>query len=476
MNFQSLSFLLFLTVTVCACLWAGRKDRRAGQNLLAAACILFCLLGERGRASLLVLLAGITVSVAAGRYLTSGKTEQGRKRVAALAALWHIAVLVAFKYTGFFTGGALSVGWVPIGLSFFTFQQLWLLKELYAGSYRPNTTEDLLLYGLFFPALTSGPILRPSAFFPQLRGEKFLCPDGQDMAAGLYAIAMGTVKKVLLADPLGVMVGNGWAAAADLTAPAAWLVILGYTLQLYLDFSGYCDIATGCARLLGLRLPVNFNSPYRSFSVTEFWKRWHITLTTFLRECLYFPLGGSRKGAVRTCLNILIVFLISGFWHGAGWTFILWGGLHGLAQIVERLWGEKRERLPKVLRWAGTFLFVNLAWVFFRAPDLASAGHVLSAAVCGGGGFMADILSAGVLESEVNAVQTLLPVLSAKIPALTVAALMAVGMAVVLWPKTVLQRMEEFRPRMIHALLCGMLLVWAILSFSGVATFIYSNF
>lgn len=473
MSFQSLSFLLFLAVTVCACLWAGRKKRTAGLCLLAAACALFCLLGNKGFISLWVLLLGCRVTRAAERRFADSAR---RKRALVLACTYHIAVLMGFKYTGFFTGGAFAVNWAPIGLSFYTFQQLWHLKEVYTGEFLPEREDSLELMAFFFPTLTSGPILRPSAFFPQLRGEEFLRPTGQDAAAGLYAIAMGMVKKVLLADPLGVMVGNGWAMAGELSAPAAWVVILGYTLQLYLDFSGYCDIAAGCARLLGLRLPVNFDSPYRSLSVTEFWKRWHMTLTTFLRECLYFPLGGSRKGAGRAYLNILIVFLISGFWHGAGWTFILWGGLHGLAQIAERFWGKGRERLPKTLRWGMTFLFVNLAWVFFRAPDLASAGDLLVSAVTGGGGLMLTQLSVGVLESEVNAIQTLLPMFSGKVPGLVLLALLTIGMVVILWPKTVLQKMEEFRPRLIHAVLLGVLLVWAVLSFSGVATFIYSNF
>jgi len=473
MSFQSLSFLLFLAITVIACLWAGRKNPAAGLYLLAAACAVFCLLGERGFLSLWVILIGCRVTRAAERRFSD---PAGRKRALVLACVWHIGVLVIFKYTGFFTDGALSIGWAPIGLSFFTFQQLWYLKEVYTGEFVPEREDSLELMAFFFPTLTSGPILRPGAFFPQLRGEGFLRPNEQDAAAGLYAICAGMAKKVLLADPLGVMVGNGWAMAGELSAMAAWTVILGYTLQLYLDFSGYCDIAAGCARLLGIRLPINFNSPYRSLSVTEFWKRWHMTLTAFLRECLYFPLGGSRRGAGRTYLNILIVFLISGFWHGAGWTFLVWGGLHGLAQIVERLWGVRRERLPKALRWAGTFLFVNLAWVFFRAPDLGAAGQLLSAAVRGGGGAMLAPLAVGVLESEVNALQTLLPMLAGKVPQLMVPGLLAVGMAVVLWPKNVMQKMETFRPRLIHAVLCGVLLVWAILSFSGVATFIYSNF
>ena len=294
-----------------------------------------------------------------------------RRRCLFLAAAWHIGVLAVFKYTGFVTGGRLSVGWVPLGLSFFTFQQLWFLKEVYTGAFTlaPVRRGGFVLYSLFFPTVTSGPIWKPQAFFPQLEEES------ADSAAALYAISLGMAKKVLLADPLGTVVSNGWALGQAMTAPAAWVVILGYSLQLYLDFSGYCDIASGCARLLGVRVPVNFDSPYRALSVGEFWKRWHMTLTGFLRECVYIPLGGSRRGTVRTCVNILIVYLISGFWHGAGWTFLAWGLLHGLAQVIERLW-PGRERLPKALRWTMTFLFVNLAWVFFQAPSLAAAGSL----------------------------------------------------------------------------------------------------
>jgi hypothetical protein len=221
---------------------------------------------------------------------------------------------------------------------------------------------------------------------------------------------------------------------------------------------------------------VNFNSPYRSFSVTEFWKRWHITLTTFLRECLYFPLGGSRKGAGRAYLNILVVFLVSGFWHGAGWTFLIWGGLHGLAQIVERAWGKSRHAMPKGLQWAMTFLFVNLAWVFFRAPSLAAAGELFSAAVSGGWAVSLEALASGVLDSEVTAIGTLLPMMESALPALVLGGLLGVGLLVSLWPNNTIQKMEDFRPKKGTAILCGVLLVWAILSFSSVATFIYSNF
>ena len=473
MNFQSLSFLIFLLLTVPVYLAAGRKNRLAGMWLLLAACGVFYLwsFDRMTWGGFLVLLGGAVVTFAAVTARNSGRGLH------VAAACWHIGALLWFKCVGFFDP-TLYRGWMPLGLSFFTFQQLWLLSESYRGnvSLRKEDKGTFLLYSFFFPTVTSGPILKPQNFFPQLHGEKFLKPDWQDISAALYAICMGMAKKVLLADPLGTVVSNGWAMTETLSAPGAWIVILAYTLQLYLDFSGYCDIAAGCARLLGIRLPVNFNSPYRSLSVGEFWKRWHITLTSFLRECLYFPLGGSRKGNGRAYLNILIVFLVSGFWHGAGWTFIIWGGLHGLAQIVERVWGKGRTALPKGLQWVLTFLFVNLAWVFFRAPSLAAAGEMFSAAATGGWGLSLEALATGVLDSEVTAIGTLLPMLDSAMSGLVLAGLLSAGLVVSLWPKNTIQKMEEFRPNTGTAVICGILLVWAILSFSSVATFIYSNF
>ena len=371
----------------------------------------------------------------------------------------------------------MSVPFVPLGLSFFTFQQLWYLKECRTGETTPvRSLPDYLLYSFFFPSLTSGPILEPNGFFPQLSGERFLRPDDRDSAAGLYALGCGLCKKMLLADPLGVVVANGWGNIENLSAPAAWAVILGYTLQLYFDFSGYCDMAAGCARLLGLRLPVNFDSPYRALSVTEFWKRWHITLTTFLRECVYFPLGGSRKGPGRTYLNILLVFLLSGFWHGAGWTFLLWGALHGLAQVTERLWGGRRDRLPAFLRWALTFAFVNLAWVFFRAPDVPSALALLRQALTGGILKPEDWLVDNLFRREGAAVAILLPALEPWLNRLKLGLLFLAGTVAALLPGNTIRRMDTFRPTLWRALLLSLGSAWAILSFTGVGNFLYSNF
>lgn len=466
MNVQSFGFLAFLLLTAALCPALARRRPAAGRRVLVLACLVFYTAGG-GWAALLVLSLGLAVSWSAVRGLTA---DPSRKRLALLAAAWHIGVLALFKYAAFFTGGAFSTGWAPLGLSFFTFQQLWLLREAYTGGFRPGPGDSLVLYAFFFPSVVSGPILKPQRFFPQLRGEGFLRPESRDLAAALWSIAAGMSKKVLLADNLGLIAAAGWERLAELSAPAAWLVILAYTLQLYLDFSGYCDIAAGAARLLGIRLPVNFDAPYRSLSVGEFWKRWHITLTSFLRECLYFPLGGSRHGAVRTYGNILIVFLISGLWHGAGWTFLAWGGLHGLAQILERLWGPGRDKLPRLLRWALTFAFVNAAWVFFRAPGLSEALRLLRTAVTLDLRPPAPWLMESVFPKEAAALHILLPGLTPWRGLLFGLPLFGAALLVSL------RGARDFRPTLRGCVLLALSAAWAILSFTGVSTFIYSNF
>ena len=469
MNVQSLAFLAFLTVTVCACRLLGQK--RQVWALLAASLVFYLWNGAAGVWwSCGLLAASSAVSLLAGNSLR----RQRRRGVFLAAVCYHVAVLGIFKYTGFLTGGAVQTPFVPLGISFFTFQQIWYLHEVYTGAFPDAPAPaEYLTYSFFFPTVSSGPILKPQNFFPQLREAS---PQPRDTAAGLYALGLGLAKKVLLADNLGVLVNNGWGNLAGLTAPTAWCVILGYTLQLYFDFSGYCDIASGCARLLGLRLPVNFDSPYRSLSVTEFWKRWHITLTSFLRECVYFPLGGSRRGKGRTYLNIMVIFLVSGFWHGAGWTFLVWGALHGLAQVVERVWGRGRDRLPFVLRWGLTFLFVNIAWVFFRAPDCTGALELLGRAVTGGFAKPAAWLLEGLFAEETSAVQMLIPAFTPWKNILRVVLLYGAGMVAVLWPRNTISRMDSFRPTLWRAAGLTVVMVWSVLSFTGITTFIYSNF
>lgn len=465
MSFQSLAFLGFFIVAAPICIWVGQGRKSAGAVALLLASILAY--GDEG---LQVLALGVLVTygLSASMSLPSGR----RKGLFVLGVCYHVAVLMAFKYLGFFTGGAYSFSWAPTGLSFFTFSQIWYLKAVYDRTFTPVSWETLGLYGLFFPTVVSGPILSPQTFFPQLEGEGFLCPSGQDVTTGLYCFGVGLVKKVLLADQLALVVATGYDSPQGMSFIAAWLVILGFTLQLYLDFSGYCDMATGVARILGIRLPINFNSPYRATSITDFWKRWHITLTTFLRQCVYLPLGGNRNGTGRTYLNILIVFIISGFWHGAGWTFILWGVLHGLGQIAERI---SPLALPKWLGWCTTFLFVNLAWVLFRAPSLGDAMSVFRAAI--GRGFYTiggSTLAKAVFPTEVTALETLFPAFASYYAPLALVCLFALSLVVSLWRNNTVS--SCLTPKWYQMLGLGLLMGWCILSFGGDATFIYANF
>ena len=473
MSFQSLSFFAFLAVTLGLCLSLRKQSAWGALMALELCCLVFYIIGG-GWQGLLVLAAGVVVTRAAA--VRMGKDAPHRRRTLILACIWHVGILVVFKYTGFLTGGALEIGWAPLGLSFFTFQQLWLLKELYTGQTELPADAPLMLFAFFFPTVTSGPILRPGAFFPQLEGERFLRPTWEDAAAGLYIICVGMAKKVLLAEGFGVIVNNGYAYPERLTTVSGAMVVLGYTLQLYFDFSGYCDVATGCARLLGIQLPMNFDSPYRSLSVGEFWKRWHMTLTTFLRECLYFPLGGSRKGRVRTCCNILIIYLVSGLWHGAGWTFLLWGLLHGLAQVAERLLGRRLDRLPAWLRWGLTFAFVNLAWIYFRAPTVEAGNQILRALFSFDFAKPMPWLSDGLFTCEQEVIRILLPAIASWRNLMITAALYVVGVIVALWPRNAVTEMDRFRPSLWRGAAMWLLGVWSVLSFSGIAQFIYANF
>ena len=435
-----------------------------------------------------VMVALILINYLSGLAIEHFDAKPALRRFFLLVALiGSLGMLFYFKYANFvlrsvnaLLGTAFAeiqgIGTLPLGISFYTFQTLSYSIDVYRRDVKAERNIiDFGAYVVMFPQLIAGPIVKYRDVSDQLHVYKHRY-NLKQIEEGMTLFTFGLAKKVLLADAFGTVVNNGWVHLEELSAPAAWLVILGYTLQLYFDFSGYCDIAAGVARLFGLRLPMNFDSPYRSASVTEFWKRWHITLTTFLRECLYFPLGGSRRGTIRTYCNILIVFLVSGFWHGAGWTFLVWGALHGLAQVVERVWGRGRDRLPFVLRWGLTFLFVNIAWVFFRAPDCAGALELLGRAVTGGFAKPAAWLLEGLFAEETSAVQMLIPAFTPWKNILRVVLLYGAGMVAVLWPRNTIRRMEDFRPTLWRGAALTVLTLWCVLSFTGVTTFIYSNF
>jgi len=266
---------------------------------------------------------------------------------------------------------------LPLAISFFTFQQIAYLVD----SYRQETKEyDFLNYALFvtfFPQLIAGPIVHHKEMMPQFAKTRNKVKNYRNIAMGLFIFSIGLFKKVVIADTFAVWATAGFDIATTLNLFEAWATSLSYTFQLYFDFSGYTDMAIGLALLFNIRLPVNFNSPYKATNIQDFWRRWHITLSRFLRDYVYIPLGGNRKGGFRTYNNLMATFVLGGLWHGAAWTFVFWGFLHGLALIIQRLWSKLGIKLWTWLAWLITFNFVNITWVFFRAKEWDDAVKVL---------------------------------------------------------------------------------------------------
>lgn len=312
----------------------------------------------------------------------------------------NVALLGYFKYADFFIDNlnftlnlninSLNLA-LPLALSFVTFQQIAYLTDCYkVGIAKEGKNSDEVYqidknflnyctFITFFPQLIAGPIVHHKEMMPQFASFKNKFINYRHLTLGLFIFSIGLFKKVVLADTFSLVANAGFANNAMLNFIEAWATSLSYTFQLYFDFSGYCDMAIGLALMFNIKLPINFNSPYKSLNIQEFWRRWHITLGRFLTKYLYFPLGGSRVSNKRTYLNLMIVFLISGLWHGAGWTFVFWGFLHGVAIVIHRIWSNLGFKMHKLTAIFITFNFVNIAWVFFRANNFKDALNVLRA-------------------------------------------------------------------------------------------------
>jgi alginate O-acetyltransferase complex protein AlgI len=328
----------------------------------------------------------------AARVIARSPSQIARKRALILAIVFDLGLLCTFKYLGFFVSevdgflDSLGLGSplplvqivLPIGISFFTFQAISYVVDVYRGETRAASLMDVAILQAFFPHLVAGPIVRANELLPQLRTPR----DPRQVLAGpgLLLVAGGLVKKTVIADELARRVVDP--VYSDPSAHSGGEILLAFyafAAQIYCDFSGYTDMAIGLALLLGYQLPQNFNRPYMALSLQDFWRRWHMTLSRWLRDYLYIPLGGSRDGPRRTYRNLMITMLLGGLWHGASWTFVIWGGIHGSALSIER-WG--RERFPRFhmpvwAAWFVTFNVVCIAWVFFRAPNLDIAFEVL---------------------------------------------------------------------------------------------------
>ena len=317
----------------------------------------------------------------------SEHTKVNKKTLLTVGIVLNIVLLGYFKYTDFFIENInlLVNGHIPLlhlalplAISFFTFQQIAYLVD----SYREETKEyDFLNYAnfvTFFPQLIAGPIVHHKEMMSQFTTNRNKIINYKNIALGLFIFSIGLFKKVVIADTFAVWATAGFGTAETLNLLEAWATSLSYTFQLYFDFSGYADMAIGAALLFNIKLPINFNSPYKATNIQDFWRRWHITLSRFLRDYIYIPLGGNRKGNFRLYSNLMTTFILGGIWHGAGWTFVFWGFLHGMALVIQKVWNQLGLRMNTVLAWFITFNFVNIAWIFFRAKEWSDAIKVLS--------------------------------------------------------------------------------------------------
>ena len=415
------------------------------------------------------------------------RNRRRRKFVFIGGLVFNIGLLGYFKYMDFFieninlifrTDFALRNILLPLGISFFTFQQLSFLVDVYKD--RGGILYSFLEYAAYvtyFPQLVAGPIVTHDVLVPQLQDEERKHLDFNYLSKGIILFTFGLAKKVLLADVFGNFVNLAYADVNALNATTAFFAMLAYTFQIYFDFSGYSDMAIGLGWMMNIDLPINFDSPYKALSVTEFWKRWHMTLTAFFTKYVYIPLGGNRKSVVRTYVNIFIVFLLSGFWHGAGWTFILWGIMHGLAQMLERILKKYWSKLHPAFSWLMAFGFVNVACIYFRAESITDA-HII----------LAKMLSFhfGAISSEMVAVfsqpewmllwSKFAPGVLETYNNINMVLYFAVAAVMVLAFPNAKYVAEKCTSKRSTPFLVALLLTWCIFSFTGVSTFLYFNF
>ncbi len=384
MSFNSYIFILcLLPISFIGYFALSRKKQEYGLLWMAASSLVFY--AWAGISILLLFIASLILNYIFTLFIKRSNS----KLILALGIILNVILLIYFKYSGFLVqniNALFNTDFIfknialPLGISFFTFTQISWLVDTYRGETRDYSLLEYVLFISYFPKMAEGPIALHGDILPQFRDKSRKTIDYDNISRGIMIFVLGLFKKLMIADTLGKAVDWGFNNVPDLYSMDIWIVMLCYTLQIYFDFSGYCDMAAGVSLLFNIELPVNFNSPYKALSITDFWKRWHISLTSFLRKYVYFPLGGSRRGTVRTYINMMIVFIISGIWHGANWTFILWGALHGACQVLHRIFRKPFDKLFAPVRWFITFLFVNIAWLLFRADSVAQWWYMVGKA------------------------------------------------------------------------------------------------
>ena len=484
MVFNSYIFiLLFLPVCILGYFILNHfKQYRLAQIFLVGMSLWFY--GYFNPAYLFILIISVLFNYVFYLLIRKTTANKNAKLLMIAGVIFNIGILLYFKYMDFFIGNINGIFKtdipflyiaLPLGISFFTFQQISFIVDAYRGDIPEYRFWEYAGFVTYFPQRVAGPIVTHDELVPQFmdKGKKEFNSD--NMSQGLYMFTIGLSKKILLADMFGKLVSYGYSSINELNSLTAIITMVAYTFQIYFDFSGYSDMAIGIGKMMNIDLPQNFNSPYKALTITEFWDRWHMTLTRFFTKYVYIPLGGNRKGSVQTYINIFIVYLISGFWHGASWNFIFWGVLHGLFVIFTRRFKKIFDHIPAVLNWLITFSFVNIAWVFFRAETFSQALALLNKVFTGGmSGF--DMQFNELLRSvEIAEIISITP-LEKIYPPFVITAFFAISFFILLLCKNAYKKMQNFRPTFLHMLITLFLLLWSVFSFAGISTFLYFNF
>lgn len=425
---------------------------------------------------LLIILSSVVVNYLLAKAIAQFDEKKSSKKTALIVGiLFNIGLLGYFKYYDFFIGNINAVFGssfnlknilLPLGISFFTFQQLSFLISVYQKQEEIGNVLDYSLFVVFFPQLVAGPIVLYSEMIPQFSDEKNRYFNTENFAKGFFSFCIGLFKKIVVADTIALFVDNGF-GLGSFSAPTAWAVALSYTLQIYFDFSGYSDMAIGLGKMFNINIPANFTSPYTAESITVFWRKWHITLGRALSTYVYIPLGGNRKGAIRTYFNLIITFLVSGLWHGAAWTFVVWGALHGIIVVLERLLKDVLVKIPKAIRIAGTFLIVNFLWVLFRATSFDQALNIYKG--------MFNFSNLGFTQIQQLTLDGIVKFPTSIAIAYVLGILLLLSV-VVFFTKNTQQRLKEYRPTAGNLVVTVFLFVVSVIHLSRLSTFIYFNF
>lgn len=433
-----------------------------------------------------LILVSMLFNYAVGKQLSKLTHTKGlvsKKSLLSVGVIANLSLLGYFKYSDFFIENFNGVFGadvpllhlaLPLAISFYTFQQIAYLVD----SYRAETKEyDFLNYAVFvtfFPQLIAGPIVHHAEMMPQFANVRNKVKNYHNIALGLFIFSMGLFKKVAIADTFAVWATQGFDVADKLEMIEAWATSLSYTFQLYFDFSGYTDMAIGIALLFNIKLPINFNSPYKALSIQDFWRRWHMTLSRFLKDYIYIPLGGNRKGETRTYINLFATFLLGGIWHGAGWTFVFWGMLHGLALMIHRAWQKLGIKLPTVIAWFITFNFINITWVFFRAKEWDDALKVLH------GMFFGSLILPAALSSKLAFLSHYGIEFGGYVQAISGSPWTIIwiitAFIVVIFSKNVMQKATTFRIGYASAVLTAIYFTVSVMMLTRVSEFLYFNF